>query len=255
MEMKRGHWLLVLLAAAGGGKGPASGGDPPPDSPSLTHHWWEGVLLPEGIPVLLKALQPQERQGDDEARTLAGQRLDAHPAAVGLDEALHDRQAEAGATLTPVAAAEVAQWGLSHFVGLTALQPRCVILKDVLDHSLEEIAEELGLSVPAVKAGGCRVAARDQRSRILGIVKWKSGPYLSFENVSPADDVAKGDTVVSSGLGGIFPEGLVIGTIKSVAADTASFFRKIELSPAVGFSALDEVFILVPQKSPEGESR
>ncbi|MCI0595641.1 MAG: rod shape-determining protein MreC, partial [candidate division Zixibacteria bacterium] len=102
---------------------------------------------------------------------------------------------------------------------------------------------------------GCRVAARDQRSRVLGIVKWKSGPYLSFENVSPADDVAKGDTVVSSGLGGIFPEGLLVGTVKSVAADTASFFRKIELLPAVGFSALDEVFILVPPKTSEREGR
>lgn len=102
---------------------------------------------------------------------------------------------------------------------------------------------------------GCRVAARDQRSRVLGIVKWKSGPYLSFENVSPADDVAPGDTVVSSGLGGIFPEGLVVGTVISVTADTASFFRKIELLPAVGFSALDEVFILVPQKTSERENR
>ena len=34
-------------------------------------------------------------QGDDEARPLAGQRLDVHAAAVGLDEALDDRQAEA----------------------------------------------------------------------------------------------------------------------------------------------------------------
>ncbi len=102
---------------------------------------------------------------------------------------------------------------------------------------------------------GCRVAARDQRSRVLGIVKWISGPYLSFENVSPADDVAPGDTVVSSGLGGIFPEGLVVGTVKTVAADTASFFRKIDLLPAVGFSALDEVFILVPKENPGRENQ
>lgn len=102
---------------------------------------------------------------------------------------------------------------------------------------------------------GCRVAARNQRSRVLGIVKWKSGPCLSFENVSPADDVAVGDTIVSSGLGGIFPEGLVVGTVKTVTADTLSFFRSIDLFPAVGFSALDELFILVPKNSPEWENR
>ncbi|MCI0330400.1 MAG: rod shape-determining protein MreC [candidate division Zixibacteria bacterium] len=102
---------------------------------------------------------------------------------------------------------------------------------------------------------GCRVAARSQRSRVLGIVKWKSGPYLSLENVSPADDVAPGDTIVSSGLGGIFPEGLVVGTVRSVSSDTTSIFRKIELAPAVVFSALDEVFILVPHKASEGERK
>ena len=38
-----------------------------------------------------------QRQLDDERRALAGQRLDAHLAAVGLDEPAHDRQPEAGA--------------------------------------------------------------------------------------------------------------------------------------------------------------
>jgi len=102
---------------------------------------------------------------------------------------------------------------------------------------------------------GCRVAARNRRSRVLGIVKWKSGPYLSLDNISPSDDVVPGDTIVSSGLGGIFPEGLMVGTVKTVTADTASIFRKIELAPAVGFSALDEVFILVPKKTSGWEDR
>ncbi|MGJ7507074.1 sigma-70 family RNA polymerase sigma factor [Variovorax sp. GT1P44] len=41
---------------------------------------------------------------------------------------------------------------LSCFLQLAPAQRGCVILKDVLDHSLEEIATELDLSVPAVKA-------------------------------------------------------------------------------------------------------
>jgi RNA polymerase sigma factor (sigma-70 family) len=38
------------------------------------------------------------------------------------------------------------------FLTLAPAQRACVILKDVLDHTLEEIAEQLGLSIPAVKA-------------------------------------------------------------------------------------------------------
>lgn len=41
---------------------------------------------------------------------------------------------------------------ISGFLELAPAQRGCVILKDVLDHSLEEIASELSLSVPAVKA-------------------------------------------------------------------------------------------------------
>jgi RNA polymerase sigma-70 factor (ECF subfamily) len=41
---------------------------------------------------------------------------------------------------------------ISGFLELAPAQRGCVILKDVLDHSLDEIAVELGLSVPAVKA-------------------------------------------------------------------------------------------------------
>ena len=93
---------------------------------------------------------------------------------------------------------------------------------------------------------GCRVAARNQRSRVLGIVKWKSGPCLSFENVALGNDVAPGDTIVSSGLGGIFPEGLLIGTVARVESDSAFSFKQIEINPAVRFSALDEIFILLP---------
>ena len=47
---------------------------------------------------------------------------------------------------------EAVRAALGSFLALAPAQRGCVILKDVLDHSLEEIAAELELSVPAVKA-------------------------------------------------------------------------------------------------------
>jgi RNA polymerase sigma-70 factor (ECF subfamily) len=52
---------------------------------------------------------------------------------------------------SPLEAAELAEWGLSFFTRLTALQRSSVILKDVLSYSLEEISEILDASVPAIK--------------------------------------------------------------------------------------------------------
>lgn len=52
---------------------------------------------------------------------------------------------------SPLEAAELAEWGLARFMQLTALQRSCVILKDVLTYSLEEISEILDASVPSIK--------------------------------------------------------------------------------------------------------
>jgi RNA polymerase sigma-70 factor (ECF subfamily) len=52
---------------------------------------------------------------------------------------------------SPIDTAETAAWGLSYFTKLTALQRSCVILKDVLSYSLDEISEMLDTSVPAIK--------------------------------------------------------------------------------------------------------
>ncbi|MBN9657245.1 MAG: sigma-70 family RNA polymerase sigma factor [Acidobacteria bacterium] len=62
-------------------------------------------------------------------------------------EAQHDLAAEA----TPVDARETAKIGLSLFMRLTPAQRGAVILKDVLGHSLSEIAEILETSIPAIK--------------------------------------------------------------------------------------------------------
>lgn len=52
---------------------------------------------------------------------------------------------------SPLDAAELAEWGLAYFTRLTPLQRSCVILKDVLSYSLEEISEILDTSVPSIK--------------------------------------------------------------------------------------------------------
>lgn len=59
--------------------------------------------------------------------------------------------------------AETVSVAFAHFAELPALQRSAVILKDVLDHSLEDIATLLELSVPAVKAALHRGRARLRR--------------------------------------------------------------------------------------------
>lgn len=91
----------------------------------------------------------------------------------------------------------------------------------------------------------CRVAARVKRSREQGIIRYSMTSGMILDNLPRQGDVAVGDTVITSGLGGIFPEGLIVGVIRSVEVSEREFFYSIGMAPAVNFNGLDELYILV----------
>jgi len=66
--------------------------------------------------------------------------------------------------------------------------------------------------------------------------------------VSNLADVAPGDVVVASGVDGIYPKGFVIGTVEK-SERGLSLHRLISVRPAVDFSSVEEVLIvLVPAR-------
>jgi RNA polymerase sigma factor (sigma-70 family) len=79
-------------------------------------------------------------------------RHDAYRRAEPIDAASEIAGDEAFEPDQALARHQAVHAALSLFLQLAPAQRGCVILKDVLDHSLEEIASELELSVPAVKA-------------------------------------------------------------------------------------------------------
>jgi hypothetical protein len=56
--------------------------------------------------------------------------------------------------------------------------------------------------------------------------------------------VQEQEIVVSSGLGGIFPKGLIVGTVSKVVKQSYGLFQEIEVVPSVDFSKLEEVLII-----------
>jgi len=100
------------------------------------------------------------------------------------------------------------------------------------------------ITVELLTSPNCRVAARDQNTRALGIIRWERGQNLFLDNVPLRDSINVGDTVVSSGLGGLFPTGLPIGVIEKIDIPKRGFFKRITVRPFVNFNHMDEVFIL-----------
>ena len=99
--------------------------------------------------------------------------------------------------------------------------------------------------VQLLRDPNCRVSAVVQRSRILGIVEWERGAQCFLRHLPVKSDVQAGDVVVTSGMGGIFPKGLVIGTVLEVRGEEWEFFKQAIIQPEVDVSHLEEVFVLI----------
>ncbi|UCE18858.1 MAG: rod shape-determining protein MreC [Gemmatimonadota bacterium] len=91
----------------------------------------------------------------------------------------------------------------------------------------------------------CRVSALVQRSRTSGILGWERGDRCFLNNVPIRGDVREGDVLVTSGMGGVFPKGLLLGHVSQISGDEWRLFKEIRVIPAVDFARLEEVFVLI----------
>ncbi len=92
-----------------------------------------------------------------------------------------------------------------------------------------------------------RVDAISQRTRAQAIVAGLGherdyNARLSY--LSEMDQVREGDIIVTSGMGGVFPKELIIGTVSTIEKSERGLFQEATLTPAVDFSRLEEVFVL-----------
>jgi rod shape-determining protein MreC len=88
------------------------------------------------------------------------------------------------------------------------------------------------------------IAATVAGKNISGTIKGKIGNGLFMDQVPQNEKVVKGDLVSTSGLGGIFPKGLLIGEIENVQQITGSIFQAIDVQPFVKIDSLDNVMII-----------
>lgn len=93
------------------------------------------------------------------------------------------------------------------------------------------------------------IAALVQRSRARGVVKGKGSGLCSLEFSLRDEDVKVGDMIVTSGIGGIFPKGLVIGEVTMVKKGEYGIFQTIDLRPAVNMAKLEEVLVLLQKNN------
>jgi len=103
-----------------------------------------------------------------------------------------------------------------------------------------------------------KIPVVSQKTRTQGILVGRGpGLPLSLHYVSLSAPVEEGEVLVTTGLAGIFPEGLPIGTVTGISREGASLFLNVQASPMYNPDRLEEVALLkkapVPEQVPEPE--
>lgn len=103
-------------------------------------------------------------------------------------------------------------------------------------------------SVQLITDHRSRVSSLIQRNRIRGLI-YGTHKGLEMRQINQHANIKIGDRVISSGLGGLYPKGLLIGWVKEIRRQKHELFKTAILDSAVDFNQIEEVFVIVPSKT------
>lgn len=89
------------------------------------------------------------------------------------------------------------------------------------------------------------ISCLDKRSRVVGILEWRDHSYFELGNVSVVEDVAIGDTLITSGFGGIAPKGFPVAVVTKVTPDIDGVSLRVAAKSQINFRSLEELFVAV----------
>jgi len=93
-----------------------------------------------------------------------------------------------------------------------------------------------------------RVPALIQRNRVRGLI-YGTQAGIEMRQINQHAKIKIGDRVISSGLGGLYPKGILIGWVSEIRHQQHELFKTAILESAVDFNSIEEVFVIIPSKS------
>ena len=91
---------------------------------------------------------------------------------------------------------------------------------------------------------GVLVGAEETSAMLMGDYTLMSSHYMKLSFVAESGQVITGDIVVTSGAGGAYPQGLIIGTVSSVHTEAAGQIEYAVVEPFTDLNALTQIFVV-----------
>ncbi len=90
------------------------------------------------------------------------------------------------------------------------------------------------------------VSGMVQESREMGMVEGEGieSSKLQMINIPKDAEISLGQNIISSGVGPVFPKGLLVGHVEEIKEEMSGFTNRAIIEPAVKFSTLEEVFVV-----------
>ena len=89
------------------------------------------------------------------------------------------------------------------------------------------------------------------RSRARAILEGENSGTCRLKYLDRMEDVQEGDTVITSGLAGVYPRGLEVGTVTQVVRKSYGLYQYAKLLPSAPVSRLEDVMVLTPTRAQE----
>ncbi len=96
---------------------------------------------------------------------------------------------------------------------------------------------------------------QSSESRVTSILRGRPEGGLVMQHIPQEESVQTGDTVITSDLGGIMPEGLVVGKIVQVRRKDVDVFQEALIEPAADMKQLERLYVMVAPAAPGTDAR
>jgi rod shape-determining protein MreC len=104
--------------------------------------------------------------------------------------------------------------------------------------------------VQTILAPESRIAVLDLRSRVPALARTDRGGRLVLDYVPKESDFRAGDTIITAGLGTVFPKGLRLGEVIAVPDQPDALFKPVTVRPFADISRLEQVFVVRLPEAP-----